>query len=110
MCRGYYTKTVLAAFDFKNKQLVKRWVFDSDANGNKSFAGQGNHNLSVTDVDADGRDEIVYGQMTIDDNGKGLYTTGIGHADALHVSDLDPSRPGLEVFSIQEHFGVVRLQ
>lgn len=105
MCRGYYTKTVLAAFDFKNKQLVKRWVFDSDANGNKSFAGQGNHNLSVTDVDADGRDEIVYGQMTIDDNGKGLYTTGIGHADALHVSDLDPSRPGLEVFSIQEHFG-----
>lgn len=105
MCRGYYTKTVLAAFDFKNKQLVKRWVFDSGTNGNKDYAGQGNHNLSVTDVDGDGKDEIVYGQMTVDDNGKGLYTTGIGHADALHVSDLDPSRPGLEVFSIQEHFG-----
>lgn len=104
MCRGYYTRTVLAAWDLKNKKLVKRWVFDSDAPGNKPYAGQGNHNLSVTDVDGDGKDEIVYGQMTVDDSGKGLYTTGIGHADAMHVSDLDPSRPGLEVFSIQERF------
>jgi rhamnogalacturonan endolyase len=105
MCRGYYTRTVLAAWDLKNKQLTPRWVFDSNNPGNKAFAGQGNHNLTVADVDGDGKDEIVYGQMTIDDNGKGLYTTGIGHADALHVSDLDPSRPGLEVFSIQERFG-----
>lgn len=105
MCRGYYTRTILAAFDFKNKKLQKRWVFDSNEEGNKKFAGQGNHNLSVTDVDGDGKDEIVYGQMTVDDNGIGLYSTGIGHADALHVSDLDPSLPGLEVFSIQERFG-----
>jgi rhamnogalacturonan endolyase len=105
MCRGYYTRTVLAAWDLKNKELKPRWVFDSDTPGNKKFGGQGNHNLSVTDVDSDGKDEIVYGQMTIDDNGQGLYTTGIGHADALHVSDLDPARPGLEVFSIQERFG-----
>ncbi len=104
MCRGYYTRTILAAWDWKNKKLEKRWVFDSNDEGNKKFAGQGNHNLTVTDVDNDGKDEIVYGQMTIDDNGKGLYSTGIGHADALHVSDLDPSRPGLEVFSIQERF------
>lgn len=104
MCRGYYTRTILAAWDLKNGKLVKRWVFDSNDEGNKAYAGQGNHNLTVADVDGDGRDEIVYGQMTIDDNGKGLYSTGIGHADALHVSDLDPSRPGLEVFSIQERF------
>ncbi len=105
MCRGYYTRTILAAWDLKKGKLVKRWVFDSNDEGNKKYAGQGNHNLSVADVDGDGKDEIVYGQMTIDDNGKGLYSTGIGHADALHVSDLDPSRPGLEVFSIQERFG-----
>jgi rhamnogalacturonan endolyase len=104
MCRGYYTRTVLAAWDLKGKKLVKRWVFDSNDEGNKAYAGQGNHNLSVADVDNDGKDEIVYGQMTIDDNGKGLYSTGIGHADAMHVSDLDPSRPGLEVFSTQERF------
>jgi rhamnogalacturonan endolyase len=105
MCRGYYTRTILAAWDFKKGKLEKRWVFDSNTKGNEKYAGQGNHNLTVADVDGDGRDEIVYGQMTIDDNGKGLYSTGIGHADALHVSDLDPSRPGLEVFSIQERFG-----
>lgn len=105
MCRGYYTRSVLAAFDYKNKKLVNRWVFDSNDEGNKQYAGQGNHNLTVTDADNDGKDEIIYGQMTVDDNGKGLYTTGIGHADAMHVSDLDPSRPGLEVFSIQEKFG-----
>lgn len=105
MCRGYYTRTILAAYDFKKGKLVKRWVFDSNDEGNRTFAGQGNHNLSVNDVDGDGKDEIVYGQMTVDDNGNGLYTTGIGHGDALHVSDLDPSRPGLEVFGIQERFG-----
>jgi rhamnogalacturonan endolyase len=105
MCRGYYTRTILAAWDFKKGKLEKRWVFDTNTKGNEKYAGQGNHNLTVADVDGDGRDEIVYGQMTVDDNGKGLYSTGIGHADALHVSDLDPSRPGLEVFSIQERFG-----
>jgi rhamnogalacturonan endolyase len=104
MCRGYYTRTILAAWDFKGGKLVKRWVFDTNDKGNEKYAGQGNHNLTVADVDGDGKDEIVYGQMTVDDNGKGLYSTGIGHADALHVSDLDPSRPGLEVFSIQERF------
>lgn len=105
MCRGYYTRTVIAAWDLKDGKLVQRWVFDSDASEEtRPFRGQGNHNLSIADVDGDGKDEIIYGQMTLDDNGKGLYTTGIGHGDALHVSDLDPNRPGLEVFGIQERF------
>ncbi|MBC7722241.1 MAG: rhamnogalacturonan lyase, partial [Pedobacter sp.] len=103
MCRGYYTRTILVAYDWKDKTLNKRWVFDTN-NGYRSFAGQGNHNLSVADVDGDGKDEIIYGQMTVDDDGKGLYSTGIGHADAIHVSDMDPDRPGLEVFSTQERF------
>jgi rhamnogalacturonan endolyase len=103
MCRGYYTRTVLAAWDFKDKKLVSRWVFDSN-NGWPGYAGQGNHSLSIADVDGDGKDEIIYGAMTVDDDGKGLYSTGLGHGDALHVSDLDPERPGLEVFDIQERF------
>ena len=103
MCRGYYTRTILAAWDFKAKKIESRWVFDTNE-GYAKYAGQGNHNLSVADVDDDGKDEIVYGAMTVDDNGKGLYTTGLGHGDALHVSDLDPARPGLEVFDIQERF------
>lgn len=107
MTRGYYTRSVLTAWNFNNHQLQKLWTFDSDdpsQPNNRKYRGQGNHNLSVADVDNDGRDEIVFGAMTIDDNGKGLYSTGLGHGDALHVSDLDPSRPGLEVFDIQERF------
>ncbi len=104
MCRGYYTRSVLAAWNFRDGKLEQVWTFDSADQGNNDYAGQGNHNLSVGDVDGDGRDEIVYGACVIDDNGKGLYTTGLGHGDALHLSDLDPTRPGLEVFDIQERF------
>jgi rhamnogalacturonan endolyase len=106
MTRGYYTRTVLSAYNFKNKKLEKIWTFDSDEPGdaNRKYRGQGNHNLSIADVDGDGKDEIVFGAMTIDDNGKGLYSTGLGHGDALHITDIDPSRPGLEVFDIQERF------
>jgi rhamnogalacturonan endolyase len=106
MCRGYYTRTVLAAWDWRGGKLTNRWTFDSadGTPGNAAYSGQGNHNLSVADVDGDGKDEIVYGQMCVDDNGKGLYSTGLGHGDALHLSDIDPSRPGLEVFGIQERF------
>ncbi|HEX6278641.1 MAG TPA: rhamnogalacturonan lyase, partial [Pyrinomonadaceae bacterium] len=103
--RGYYTRSVIAAWDFRKGKLTNRWVFDSDATEeNRKYRGQGNHQLSVADVDADGRDEIVFGAMVLDDDGKGLYSTGLGHGDALHVSDLDPDRPGLEVFDIQERF------
>ena len=107
MSRGYYTRSVITAWNFKNGKLQLEWTFDSDdpsQPGNRPYRGQGNHNLSVADVDADGKDEIVFGAMVLDDNGKGLYTTGLGHGDALHVSDLDPTRPGLEVFDIQERF------
>lgn len=105
-CRGYYTRSFLWAVDFDGKKLTERWLFDSEspANRGRNFSGQGFHNLSVADVDGDGRDEIIYGSMTVDDDGRGLYSTGWGHGDALHVGDFDPDRPGLEVFGIQERF------
>ncbi len=105
MSRGYYTRSVLSAWDWRGGKLTHRWTFDSDSSdANRKYRGQGNHNLTVADVDKDGRDEIVFGAAVIDDDGKGLYSTGLGHGDALHVTDLDPDRPGLEVFDIQERF------
>ncbi|MFC3560552.1 rhamnogalacturonan lyase [Pedobacter jamesrossensis] len=101
MCRGYYGRTVIAAWDWREGKLTSRWVFDTK-NGKNPFSGQGNHNLTVADVDGDGKDEIIFGSMCVDDNGKGLYTTGLRHGDAIHVSDLDPERPGLEVFGVHE--------
>ena len=101
MCRGYYTRMVLVAWDWRNGSLSRRWTFDTNS-GYASYAGAGNHNLSVGDVDGDGRDEIMYGSAAIDDNGAGMYNTGYKHGDAMHFGDLDPSRAGLEVFQIHE--------
>lgn len=179
MCRGYYGRTVLAAWDWRNGKLTSRWVFDSSTHPNQGqpyvtlnstvdavaglnkitdnagswdgarpgewmvwdregvkehrqvvevkgkvltvdeamtpgvgkgshvygYSGMGNHNVSVADVDGDGKDEIVYGAMVVDDDGKGLFTNGLRHGDSLHVGDLDPGRPGLEVFGPHENEG-----
>jgi rhamnogalacturonan endolyase len=102
MCRGYYGRSVLAAWDWHDGNLTSRWVFDS-RDKDDPYSGQGGHQLSVADVDADGRDEIIYHSMVVDDDGRGLFTTGLRHGDALHVGDLDPMRPGLEVFGIHEN-------
>lgn len=90
MCRGYYAKTALAAYDWDGKELKLRWLFDSSTPGNEAYGGQGNHNLRIADVDGDGCDEIIYGQMTVDHDGKGLYSTGMYHGDAIHLlSDVN---------------------
>lgn len=104
MARGYYTRSVIAAWDWRNGQFTRRWTFDTNSSTNtgKGYDGQGNHSLSIADVDADGKDEIVYGAMTVDDNGHGLWTTKLGHGDAGHVGDLNPSRSGLEYFKVSE--------
>ncbi|QCR50542.1 rhamnogalacturonan lyase [Streptomyces sp. SGAir0924] len=104
MARGYYTRSVIAAWDWRDGRFTRRWTFDTDSstNAGKGYDGQGNHQLSVADVDGDGRDEIVYGAMAVDDNGNALWTTRNGHGDALHVGDLDPSRAGLEAFKVDE--------
>ncbi len=97
MARGYYTQTHLVAWDWRDRALTRRWTFS--AANNSTYAGQGNHQLSIADVDGDGRQEIIYGAMTVNADGTGRYTSRLGHGDALHVSDFDPSRPGQEIFS-----------
>ena len=103
MCRGYYTRTVLAAFDWRNGKLTNRWVFDSDTPGNEAYAGQGNHNLRVADVDGDGCDEIIYGSCTINNDGTGLYSTEMEHGDAIHLTAFDPSSSKLQVWDCHEN-------
>ena len=129
-CRGYYDYAFIWAVDFDGQQLHQRWL-SSNKNGSSytvttyDAAGQGttkaytnmkptsgsgsgtmyqngNHNMSIADVDGDGRDEIVWGSATCDDDGTVLFGTGYGHGDAIHVADHCPDRPGLEVFQIHE--------
>ena len=102
MCRGYYTRATLASYDVKDKKLVPRWLYDSGSTSGVGAYGQGNHNLSVADVDGDGKDEIIYSSCAIDDDGTCMYRTGLGHGDAMHVSDLDPDHAGLEVYTVHE--------
>jgi rhamnogalacturonan endolyase len=108
MCRGVYGRIVMAAWDWRDGELSVRWVFDTGMSyppykNASPFAGMGGHSLSVADVDDDGRDEIVYQAMVVDDDGRGLYSTGLRHGDAMFVTDIDPTRPGMEVFTVQEN-------
>ena len=108
MCRGVYGRIVMAAWDWRNGELSQRWIFDSGISyppfeNASPFSGMGGHSLSVGDVDEDGRDEIVYQAMTVDDDGTGLYSTGRRHGDSMHLSDFYPERPGLEMFLITEN-------
>ena len=135
MCRGYYTYSFLWAVDFKEGKLVHKWRHYSkskteveltnaqwekevrtyetntfnDERGYNTAYGQGNHNISVADVDGDACDEIIYGGATIDNDGWLLYSTGLGHGDAMDVTDIIPSRPGYEVYRCleAEPYGVV---
>ena len=128
-CRGYYTRAYVWAVDYSGGKLKQRWLHCSssattysvtDANfnvsnytNNTSTSGggsatmykNGNHNISVADVDGDGKDEIIWGSAACDDNGKLLYAVGFGHGDAMHLADLIPDRPGLEVFDVHEEKG-----
>ncbi|TKB96793.1 rhamnogalacturonan lyase family protein [Pedobacter cryophilus] len=102
MGRGYYTRLVRVAWDWRNGQLTQRWIFDSNATGNSNYAGQGNHQMATGDVDGDGKDEIFNGSSAINDNGSGLWTDRKGHGDALHLSDMDTDIAGQELWMCHE--------
>ena len=126
-CRGYYTYAYVWAVDFDGTQLKHRWLHRSDSQtqysvvnadmnesakvtapastsgtGSRTMYGNGNHNMSVADVDGDGRDEIIWGSAALDDDGQLLYATGFGHGDAIHVGKFNPDRKGLQVFQVHE--------
>lgn len=102
--RGYYTRMTIVAYDVVDKKLVKRWGYDSgNYPGTRSGYGNGYHNGMAADVDGDGRDELVYGSVCIDDNGSVLWANDLGHGDAMHLSDFLPDRPGQELWVCHEH-------
>ncbi|MDD3321566.1 MAG: autotransporter-associated beta strand repeat-containing protein [Paludibacter sp.] len=110
--RGIYTRTKMQTYDIVNKKFVPRWSWEVLAANQlqqgkyddvpKNYFGQGYHNYAIADVDGDGCDEINWGSMTIDNDGKPLYSTELGHGDAQHYGDFDPYRKGLEMFACNE--------
>lgn len=102
-CRGYYTRTVIAAWDWDGKALKQHWALDSNNPGFEDCAGQGNHNIRVADVDGDGCDEITYGSMAVDHDGSVLYNTYKGHGDAMHLTAFDPTTDRLQLWDCHEN-------
>ena len=131
--RGYYTYAYVWAVSFDGTRLIPRWLHRSDAtnkysvvtyaddgsattknytpaaatsgSGSRTMYGNGNHNLSVADVDGDGRDEIIWGSATLNADGTLRYATGFGHGDAIHVGKMIPGKSGLQVFQVHEEKG-----
>ena len=132
-CRGYYTYAYIWAVDFDGQKLIPRWLHRSDnntsykvetydadgkattksytapkttsGNGSRTMYSNGNHNLSLADVDGDGRDEIIWGSATLNADGTLRYATGFGHGDALHIGQMIPGKKGLQVFQVHEEKG-----
>ena len=101
-------RTGVAAFRVENNRLKLEYSFDTRAgkpgyvSGNEQYIGQGNHNISVGDVDGDGLDEIITGGLCLDNDLTPLWTSGRGHGDALHLGNYDPTTPGLEFMTVHE--------
>lgn len=107
--RGVYAHSVIEAWDWRDGKLTKKWRFDTndgktgkDGKKHSTYAGQGNHSLNVADLDGDGLDEVMYGSMAVDDDGIGLWNTGLGHGDANFVGKFLPEREGLQMFHCLE--------
>jgi len=103
VARGTYKLMMVDAWQMVGNQLKKLWRWDGDEE-NPVIRHQGAHNMHSADVDGDGRDEIVLGSVVLDDNGTALWSTGYGHPDKCFVTDIDPERPGLEIFYASEEW------
>lgn len=98
VARGTYTTMKLVAYQYHNGALEELWRWDSRDEPGGMYRGQGAHFMHSADVDGDGRDEVLLGSCVIDDNGDGLWSTGLGHPDHFYVGNIDPTRPGLEIY------------
>ncbi|RYD39356.1 MAG: hypothetical protein EOP85_16085, partial [Verrucomicrobiaceae bacterium] len=91
---------MITTWDWRGGVLSQRWSWVDDGS---QHAPEG-HQIRIADVDNDGKDEFVDIGYTLDDDGTQLFNIPeIVHGDRFHLTDIDPDRPGLENFIIQQN-------
>lgn len=99
--RGIYGMMKIDAYVLKNKKLEKVWRWTNER-APFMYQGQGQHTVKSGDIDGDGCDEVINGSLAIDNDGKTLWGTGLGHGDRSYMGDIDPDNPGWEIWYIIE--------
>jgi rhamnogalacturonan endolyase len=95
--RGTYGLMKVDAWMLRKRKLEKVWRWTNERAPFK-YQGQGQHSIKVGDIDGDGCDEILNGSIAIDNDGRTMWSTGLGHGDRFYLSDIDPERPGMEIW------------
>lgn len=123
--RGYYhgrngrQRLGTCGISLENGVLNPKYVFDTEKGqrgytaGNEKYVGQGNHNMTVADVDNDGKDEYISATLCFEVNDNDTlvpkWFNNRQHGDALHIGNYDPTNSGYEYFTVHEdypHFGM----
>lgn len=99
--RGTYKLMVVDAWMLKDGKLQRAWRWDGDEE-NPLVRSMGAHSMVAADVDGDGRDEVMLGSCTLDDNGTLLWSSGLGHSDKSYLCKLRPDMEGMQVFMVSE--------
>lgn len=97
MCRGVYNLQKVEAWNYRNGSLGKLWGWSNGGSGTS-----GSQCVRMADCDGDGYDELIKGNFVLDHNGSMLWDDGFGHGDGMQVSVIDPTRAGLQIFTITE--------
>lgn len=95
--RGIYDLMKMDAWYLQGDQLHRAWSWTNQQAGWR-YQGQGQHNIHVVDIDNDGKDEILYGSIAVDNDGRIMWSTGNGHDDRIYLTEVDPDHSGLEVW------------
>lgn len=115
MQRGIYTYVYATAISWDGTSLTEEWRHSSTGDKSAttenaagkhtqgiSLYAQGAHSGEAGDIDGDGYDEVCIGAAAIDHDGTVLWSTGLGHGDAIGVGEFNPANEGLETWRITE--------
>jgi rhamnogalacturonan endolyase len=92
---------MLTAWRFTGSTLTQQWKF---LRGNQDLPD--GHNTRSIDVDGNGTDEVAEIGFVLNGDGTLRYSLGpqgVVHGDRFHIADIDPNRPGLEGYAVQQN-------